>query len=121
MDAKTMISDVKETVREFYSKRDWGQFHNAKDLAIGIVTEASELLDLFRFKSVDEVNAMFGDDEKRDTIEQEIADVFYFLLSLSERYDVDLTTALEKKLKINSKKYPVEKVKGRNEKYTEYD
>jgi len=55
MDDKTNIKQLKEMVKTFCEERDWDQYHNAKDLAIGIITESSELLEHFRFKSEKEV------------------------------------------------------------------
>lgn len=57
MDTQITLSELKEEIKDFCDKRDWNQYHNAKDLAIGIVTEASELLDIFRFKSEKEIDA----------------------------------------------------------------
>jgi len=57
-DSSTTIKDLKDTVKKFCEDRDWDQFHNPKDLAIGIVTEASELLEIFRWKSLSEVEEM---------------------------------------------------------------
>ncbi len=59
------------------------------------------------------------DEEKRNKIEEEVADVFYFLLRFCQMYEIDLTQSLLKKLEINEKRYPVEKAKGKNLKYTE--
>ncbi|WP_253197512.1 hypothetical protein [Clostridium algidicarnis] len=50
MDTKINIEELKNTVKKFCNDRDWEQFHNPKDLTIGISTEANELLSLFRFK-----------------------------------------------------------------------
>ena len=55
-------------VKRFSEERDWDQFHNAKDLAIGIVTEASELLEGFRFKSNGEIEEMFKDKSQSKNI-----------------------------------------------------
>ena len=120
MDNKITIEELKEKIRQFCELRDWDQYHNAKELAIGIVTEASELLEHFRFKSEDQVGAMFQNKSKRQELAEEIADVLYFLLRLAQRYDVDLTTELNKKIQKNEQKYPIEKAKGSNKKYTEY-
>ncbi len=119
MDSKTNVHEMKEWVRKFSEIRDWDQYHNAKDLAIGIITEASELLEHFRFKSKEEVEEMFKSTEKREALSEEMADVLYFLLRLAQRYDIDLATELNKKLEKNEKKYPVEKARGQNKKYTE--
>ncbi len=119
MDDKTNVTELKELVKTFCEERDWGQYHNAKELAIGIVTEASELLEHFRFKSENQVDAMFEDNSKRQELIEEISDVLYFLVRLAQRYNVDLSTELENKMKKNGEKYPIEKVKGCNKKYNE--
>ena len=120
MDDKTSVEELKELVKIFCEERDWDQYHNAKELAIGIVTEASELLEHFRFKSEDQVDAMFKDNSKRQELVEEISDVLYFLVRLAQRYNIDLSTELENKMKKNEEKYPIEKVKGCNKKYLEY-
>lgn len=119
MDNKTNINEIKERIKKFCDDRDWDQYHNAKELAIGIVTEASELLQHFRFKSEKQVDEMFQDTSKRQEISEEIVDVFYFVIRLSQRYDIDLTTELNKKIQKNEQKYPINKIKGSNKKYTE--
>ena len=121
MDSNTSLGNIKELVRNFCEERDWEQYHNAKDLAIGIITEASELLEHFRFKSEKEVDDMFRMDSKRGDISEEMADVLYFLIRLAQRYDIDLTTALINKIKKNEEKYPIESSKGSNKKYTEFE
>ena len=121
MDHKTSIHELKEKVRAFCEDRDWNQFHNAKELAIGIVTEASELLEHFRFKSEEQVNDMFKNESKKQELTEEMADVLYFLVRLAQRYDIDLTSELEKKIKKNNEKYPIDEVKGCNKKYSEYE
>lgn len=119
MDSKTNIQELKEKVKKFCEDRDWDQYHNPKDLAIGIITESSELLDIFRFKSEKEIEEMFHIKEKREKISEEMADVFYFLLRLAQKYNIDLSNELNKKLEQNHKKYPIEKAKGSNKKYNE--
>ncbi|MBT4377123.1 nucleotide pyrophosphohydrolase [archaeon] len=119
MDHKTNIHELKEKVKEFCEVRDWDQYHNAKELAIGMITESSELLDLFRFKSEQEVDEMFENEEKRRNISEEMSDVLYFLLRLAQKYDVDLATEFHKKMTKNHEKYPIDKSKGKNKKYNE--
>lgn len=110
---------LQEKIKEFCEMRDWDQFHNPKDLSIGIVTEASELLDIFRFKSASDISEMLNNKHKRDQIGQELADIIFFILRFAQLYDFDLDSEVLKKLKINEDKYPVEKSKGSNLKYTE--
>jgi len=119
MDTIMTLAELKNTVKNFCEDRDWDQYHNAKDLAIGIVTEASELLDHFRFKSAEEVETLFKDPIKSEKISDEIADVLFFVLRFAQRYNLDLDTELHRKLSINNIKYPIEKCKGSNKKYTE--
>lgn len=120
-DNKTTIRELKEKVRNFCEARDWDQFHNAKELAIGIVTEASELLQHFRFKSNNQVNEMFQDKLKKQEFSEEISDILFFILRLAQRYDIDLSLELENKIKKNGERYPVHKAKGSSKKYTEYE
>ena len=121
MDTTTQISTLKELVQAFCNERDWDQFHNAKELSIGIITEASELLDIFRFKTDIQVEAILKNEGKRQEVCEEISDVFFFILRFAQRYNIDLTSELEKKIERNNLKYLVEKVKGSNKKYTEHD
>lgn len=119
MDCDTKIQDLKDRIKAFCDARDWDQFHGAKELAIGISTEASEILEKFRFKSDEEIKEMFKDDKKKEEISEEIADTFYFILRMAQMYDIDLSDALKSKMDKNDKKYPVEKAKGSNKKYNE--
>jgi NTP pyrophosphatase (non-canonical NTP hydrolase) len=118
-DTTTGVAELKEMVKRFSEERDWDQFHNAKDLAIGIVTEASELLDTFRFKSEKEVTDSFKDEKTAKSIRDELADVLYFAFRLAQRYNIDISQSLGEKIKDNAKRYPVEKARGSNKKYTE--
>lgn len=119
MDNKTNIEELKQIVKQFCDDRDWEQFHNPKDLAIGISTEANELLSLFRFKSIYDMKEIMENEDKRTDVEDETADVFFFLLRFAEMNNIDLDGALRRKIEKNNKKYNVEKFKGSNKKYSE--
>src|ERR1700721_1830010 len=118
-DSVTRIAELKKIVKEFSEARDWDKFIGGKNLAIGLVTEASELLQEFRFKSDEEVERMFRDPVKAEMIGDEVADALYFLLRLSERYGLDLSSELQRKMKKTAVNYPVEKSRGSNKKYSE--
>lgn len=120
-DQTVTINDLKAEVQAFCEARDWDQFHNAKDLAIGISTEANELLDIFRFKSVEQMEGMFRHKETREHIGEELADAFFFVLRFAQMNQMDLTQCLMNKLEKNNKKYPVDKVFGKNMKYSEIE
>ena len=114
------INEAMVLVKRFCEERDWDQFHNPKDLAIGISTEASELLELMRFKTPSECEQALSDAQFKGKICNELADVFYFVLRFAQMNDIDLYNALEKKIKNNEEKYPAGKCKGCNKKYDEY-
>ena len=109
-----------EKIKQFCEDRDWDQFHTPKDLAIGLVTEASELLDIFRFMDDGSCRAFFEDSNKREDIEDEVADIFFFLLRFCQLNDIDLKSSLDRKILKNGKKYPLDKSKGSNKKYSEF-
>ena len=113
------LEELMEQVKEFCEARDWDQFHNPKDLAIGISTEANELLDIFRFKSEAQMQELFISEKGREHVEEEIADTLFFILRFAQMNNLDLAQCLERKMKKNAQKYPVDKIKGKNLKYTE--
>lgn len=112
------IEELTLLVQNFCEARAWDQYHGPKDLAIGVITEASELLEHFRFLSDEEALALLKNPTHKEEIEDELADVLFFLLRFSQRFDVDLGQALTRKIKKSEKKYPVDKAKGSNKKYT---
>lgn len=114
------IQEIKDFVKKYCEERDWDQFHNAKELAIALSLEASELLEPFRFKSEKEIEELFKDSKKREEIEDEMADVLYFLVRLAQKYDVDLSEAFDRKMEKSAKKYPIDKAKGSSKKYNEF-
>ncbi len=119
LDSQINISVLKEEVKKFCELRDWDQFHNPKDLAVAIITESSELLELFRFKTNSECEEMLRDEKKRQNIADELSDTLYFLLRFAQKYDIDLTSEFLRKMDSNEVKYPVEKFRGSNKKYSE--
>ena len=118
-DSSTTVKELKDKVQKFCEERDWDQFHNQKDLAIGVSTEASELLDIFRFKKDADIKEIMSDSGKRQKVGDELADVLYFLLRFAQMKNFDLSEELERKLEKNNTNYPVEKAKGSNKKYNE--
>ena len=119
LDNKINIEQLKELVKNFCDDRDWEQFHNPKDLAIGLSTESNELLSLFRFKDTNDMEEILSNPQKKEDIEDETADIFFFLLRFAQMYNIDLSKALEKKVEKNNRKYSIEKFKGSNKKYSE--
>ena len=116
---KTQIESLSELVKVFCEERDWTQFHNIKDLAIGLSIESSELLQIFLWKNNEEIDSMLKDNHKYEHIQDEMADILFFLLRIAQLNNVDLESALKNKIIKNNFKYPVAKSKGSNKKYTE--
>ena len=110
------IERLQRELRKFVDERDWSQFHSGKDLAISLSLEASEVLELFQWQPDDLPTA--DEPDKRHELEDELSDVFYWLLMLADRYQVDLPSALDAKLEKNRAKYPIEKARGVSKKYT---
>lgn len=102
------LDAMTEQVRDFCDARDWRKYHTSKELAIGMATESSELLQLFRFVSDERIAEMFGDTEQRQAIEDEVADTLLFLLRFADLNEIDLPAALSSKLKRNGERYPVD-------------
>jgi len=103
--------DIMNALIEFRNERNWEQFHNPKDLAIAISAEAGELLELFLWKK--------HDDADKDKVKEELADIFSFAFLLADKYQFDIREIILNKIKINKKKYPIEKAKGSAKKYNE--
>ena len=106
-------------VQEFCEERDWDQFHNPKDLAIGLSLEASELLECFRYKSLQEIETLMKSSHFKAQVGDELVDVLFYVLRFARMYDFDLAARFQDKMIRNAKKYPVEKSRGNNTKYTE--
>ncbi len=121
MEREDSLRQTIDQVARFCEERDWDQFHNPKDLAIGAITEASELLEIFRFKTEEEMQAMVNDSATREHIGQELADVFYFLLRFAQRFDFDLLSEFDAKMTRNAKRYPVETSRGSNRKASSHN
>lgn len=102
---------ITDRIKKFTEERDWAQFHNAKDLALAISIEASELNECFLWKSADEGNV--------DKIKDELADILIYALLFADKYNFDLNKIISQKLDKNEKKYPVDKAKGNAKKYTD--
>lgn len=117
-DATTTIDQLKKKVAAFIDKRDWRQFHGAKNLSSDITIEAAELMELFVWaRDKQEIEAILQ--QKREHVEDELADIVFACLAFCDEYDIDLSTALEKKIIKNAQKYPIEKAHGNSSKYTE--
>jgi NTP pyrophosphatase (non-canonical NTP hydrolase) len=110
-----MNRELIEKIIKFRDDRNWKQFHNPKDLALSLVLESTELLELFQWKSDDDSKNLIINNKKEVSLE--LADIYYWLLLISHDFGIDLDSALENKLKQNEEKYPIDKSFGVSTKY----
>jgi NTP pyrophosphatase (non-canonical NTP hydrolase) len=111
----TKVGDLEEILNgflEFRDERDWAKYHNPKDLAISLVTEAAELIELYRFRKPEEA--------RPEDVREELADILGCVVLIAKHYEIDLKEAVKDKLKKNRERYPVDKCSGSNKKYTEF-
>lgn len=109
------IKSLTEKIIKFIDERDWKKFHNPKDLALSLTLEAAEVLEHFQWKSPEEIAEYIG--INKDEVGEELADVLYWVLLMSHDLELDILEALERKIKKDQEKYPLEKAKGKHTKY----
>lgn len=113
------LNGLQQRLREFARERDWDQFHSPKNLAMALIAESAELVEHFQWLT--EEQSMQLPDQKLREVEQELADIFLYLLRLADKLNIDLLAAAAHKIDLNARKYPAHKVRGSSKKYTEYD
>ena len=107
---------IQSRLKKFAEERDWEQFHSPKNITMALSVEVAELVEIFQWSNsggLDEIN----DPDTKVQIEKEIADIFNYLLKLTDMLDIDLEKAALNKIDENDAKYPVEKFKGISKKY----
>ena len=107
-----MTQETINQILKFRDDRDWKQFHNPKDLAISISLEASELLEVFQWSGADT-----SSNNKIEEIKEELADVVNYCVLMADVCGLDLDEIVQTKIEKNNEKYPVEKSKGKSDKY----
>jgi NTP pyrophosphatase (non-canonical NTP hydrolase) len=112
------LEDLRQRLRDFARERDWDQFHSPKNLAMALGAESGELMELFQWLT-EAQSAQLPPDKLRK-VEEEIADVQLYLIRLADKLDIDLIAAARRKIELNARKYPAERVRGSARKYDEY-
>ncbi len=112
------LNELKQKLENFVVERDWAQFHSPKNLAMAMIVEAAELVEHFQWNTEAESHELSA--EKREQVGHELADTFVYLLRISQVLNIDLIEAANNKIALNALKYPVEKARGKNNKYTDY-
>ena len=111
------LKKVIDKIIKFRTARDWEQFHNPKNLAISISLEAAELLENFQWRDLEE-SLKFAT-ENKEKISEEVADLLIYIFYLCNDLGIDFISAIDKKIEENNKKYPIDKSKGKSNKYNE--
>ncbi|MDH5424588.1 MAG: nucleotide pyrophosphohydrolase [Gammaproteobacteria bacterium] len=112
------IKQLQQRISHFAEERDWDQFHSPKNLSMALIAEAAELVEHFQWLTEDQSHSL--PENKLTEVEHELADIFTYLLRISDKLNVDLLAVTERKILLNEEKYPADKVRGSAKKYTEY-
>ena len=119
--SESSVAELTTLVRAFADKRDWQQFHTARNLVLALVGETGELAAEFQWISDDNIVSALQDADKREAVGSELADVFIYLLRLADVIGINLVEELGKKIMVNQERYPVDKARGSAAKYTKYE
>jgi len=117
-DSTTNLAEIKAKVLAFARERDWEQFHAPKNLSMAIAAEAAELMEHFLWQSPEQSRTDIDAQDLRAKVEEELADVIIYAIEFANVTGIDIASIIEKKMARNAEKYPVEKAKGRSDKYT---
>ena len=112
------MEDLREALGTFIKERNWEKFHSPKNLAMALSVEVAEIVEHFQWLTEEQSRSL--PPEKLAEVREEVGDVVIYLVELAEKLGIDPVEAAKAKLEINGEKYPVELVKGKASKYTEY-
>jgi len=113
------LDDLKTQLKQFGHERDWEQFHSPKNLAMALAGEAGELIECFQWLTEEQSQNL--SDKQKAAVCEELADVQLYLILLANKLNIDLIAEAQKKIAVNAARYPIEKVKGKPNKYTDYN
>ena len=111
------LRELTDLVLQFRADRDWAQFHTPKELAISLVVESAELLEVLQWKQGQALEETI--ERKRVELADELADCLHSVLLLAHDLGIDLAEAFRVKLAKAAAKYPVDKARGKPLKYDE--
>ena len=101
------VKKISDDLKEFAIKRDWEQFHTPKNLSMALIAEAAELVEHFQWLTAEQSQSL--KDEQLKEVSYEMADIFIYLLRMSEQLDIDLMSAAREKMAINETRFPIKK------------
>ncbi len=112
-DRTTTVEDIRGEIAEFIKEREWEQFHSPKNLSMAITIEAAELMEIFQWMTVKEALSQSKQPDLRSRIEEEVADIAIYVLSLCNTLGMDLSECISKKIGKNREKYPKDLCRGK--------
>jgi dCTP diphosphatase len=118
-DEVSTFADFKKRILEFSQAREWGPIHSPKNLSMALAAEAAELMELYLWIDSKDSAALADDPVKGPRVREELADIMIYALEFANRTGIDVSKAIEDKIRVNGIKYPVEKCKGSSKKYDE--
>jgi NTP pyrophosphatase (non-canonical NTP hydrolase) len=104
--------ELTQTLRDFTERRDWSQFHTAKNLAMALSAEAGELLEIFQWLTPEQADAVMNDEQTAGHVRDEVADIYAYLLLICDRLEISLNDALREKMRHNEERYPPDQYFG---------
>jgi len=119
-DSIITITQLKKKLSKFVKDRDWEQYHSPKNLSMSIAIEAAELMEMFQWLNIEESHKSLKNKKQLEAIKDELADISLYVLEFCNLFDIDLSSAIIRKMKKNAKKYPAHLVRGKSHKYTYY-
>lgn len=114
------LAKLNQAIEKMVHERDWDQFHSVKNLSMALSVESSELMEIFQWQTEEQSNQVKNDPKVLAKLEDEVADVFVYLMRIVSKSNIDLEQVVLNKLKKNESKYPIESAKGNSKKYTEF-
>ena len=101
------IEEIQKRLRKFSVDRDWGKFHSPKNLTMALSVEVAELVEIFQWSNSGGLDEIENPDIRK-SIEEELADIFIYLLKISDKLNLDIEKTIHQKIDKNEKKYPIE-------------
>jgi NTP pyrophosphatase (non-canonical NTP hydrolase) len=113
------LEELRQRLALFAKAREWEPFHSPKNLAMALIAEAAELVEHFQWLSEEESDRLSVD--KLEAVRLELADIQIYLIRIADRLNVDLIRAVRDKMAHNERRFPIDKVKGRALRASEYE
>ena len=110
------VEEIQKRLRKFAADRDWEKFHSPKNLTMALSVEVAELVEIFQWSNSGGLDEIENPDIRKN-IEEELADIFIYLLKISDKLNIDIDKSIHQKIEKNEKKYPIDKSFGSSKKY----